>query len=436
MNTVTVEILIILFLISANGVFALSEMAVVSVRKARLLGMIAAGNTKARRALDLSNSPERFLPTVQIGITLVGILAGAVGGATLAKSLGVTLKQVNGLAPYAESISLGIVTLAITYFSLVLGELTPKRLALRNPEQIAIITAPLLDVLSVLTAPVVRLLSISTEMILRIFGNSSTPEQLVTEEEIKIMIEQGAQTGVFEPTEQDMISRIFRLGDRKVNALITPRTEIVWLDLSDPLDVSLEKVMNSAYSRFPVAVDDLDKVEGFLYAKDLLSQCVSSTGLDLRRLLRPAFFVPENMSAFGVMEEFRRQNTKSVLVIDEYGGVQGLVTLNDILEAIVGDFPEADEEQLPEVIQREDGSWLVDGLMLMDEFCDTFRLSHLPREDEGHYQTLGGFTMKYLERIPRAGDHFEWGGLRFEVVDMDGMRVDKVLVSNSPPVVK
>ncbi len=287
--------------------------------------------------------------------------------------------------------------------------------------------APML-LLSRLTSPLVRLLSISSNLVLRLLGAKPSDEPPVTEEEIKVMIEQGTQAGVFAEAEQDMVQAVFRLADRRVGTLMTPRTDVVWLDLDDTLEENQRKLFGSAHSRFPVAEGSLDHVVGVVLAKDLLSSCITGRTLDLREVLLSPMFVPESMPALHVLEQFRKSRIHTALVIDEYGGFQGLVTLFDILESIVGEIPDAGDTRDLEVTQREDGTWLVDGMLPVDELKEIFHLSTLPGEERGYYQTVGGFVMTSLGRIPVASDHFVWAGLRFEVVDMDGLRVDKILI--------
>jgi putative hemolysin len=431
MNIVTLEIILILILIITNGIFSLSEMAVISARKTRLQERIQKGDQRAKVALDLANSPSRFLSTVQIGITLVGILAGALGGATIANLMAEKISQIKFLAPYSEIISISIVVMVITYLSLVFGELVPKRLAMNSPEKIASRMAPSMRTISKIVSPVVSLLSRSTEGVLRILGLKGTSEQPVTEEEIKLLIEQGAKTGVFELSEQEMVNRVFRLGDRKVNALMTPRPEIIWLDINEPIKKIQETILSSGHSCFPVAQDNLDNLLGIVLAKDLLSQSLSGSPFDIKSIMLPAKFVPEGTPALEVLERFKETRSHVALVIDEYGGLQGLVTTSDILSAVVGEIPLPDEKEEAEIVQRADGSWLVDGKLQIDEFKDLFKMNKLPLEEEGNYQTMGGFVMTFLGRIPSVGDNFEWENFQFEVVDMDGRRVDKVLVTLS-----
>jgi len=428
MSPVALEILFIVLLVLVNGIFAMSEMAVVSARKARLQQRTDEGNSGARAALELANSPNQFLSTIQIGITLIGILAGAFGGATIAEELAKRLSRIHPIAPYSEAIGVGVVVIGITYFSLVIGELAPKRLALSNAERIASVVAPSMQVLSKIASPVVSLLSLSTETVLRIVGVRLPSELPVTEEEIKLMIKQGTQVGVFEPTEQEMIERVFHLDDRSISALMTPRPEVVWLDVGDPFEDICSTITARGHSSFPVAQDSLDNVLGVVQARDLLTQSLSGQSVDVKAVMRPALFVPESMSALEVLERFKEARSHIALVIDEYGGFQGLVTINDILEAIVGAIPLADETVEMKAVQREDGSWLLDGRLLVEEFKELLQIEKLLSEEAGRYQTLGGFVMDFLGRIPSTGDYFELGGLRFEIVDMDRHRVDKVLV--------
>ena len=428
MSSITLEILLLVLLIVANGIFSMSEMAIISSRKARLQNMANQGNKKARVALDLAESPNRFLSTVQVGITLIGILAGAFGGATISEKLAEYLDQVPLLAPYSKGLSFGIVVMAITYLSLIVGELVPKRLALNNPEVIAASVAMPMKAIAAFASPVVHLLSASTDLVLRIIGIGPSTEPQVTEEEIKVLIEQGTEAGMFEEAEQDMVERVFRLGDRPVSALMTPRPDIVWLDLEDSPEENRKKMMDSANSRFPVCQGGLDNVLGIMPVTDLLARSLSGEALDLTVSLRQPIFVPESTRGLKVLELFKQTGIHMALVVDEYGVIQGLVTLNDILVEIVGDVPSADELDNPQAVQREDGSWLLDGMLSVDEFFKIFAVNDFQGEHRGSYQTLGGFVITHLGRIPNAADHFEWDGMRFEVMDMDGNRVDKVLV--------
>jgi putative hemolysin len=429
MPVAVTQITIVLLLIIANGLFAMSEMAIVSARKARLRQRAEEGDHKARAALELAETPNRFLSTAQIGITLIGILAGAFGGATLAEELGAYLGRIPPLKPYGEVIGLVIVVLATTYLSLVIGELVPKRLALNNPERIAAAIAAPMRALSVIAYPAVRLLSLSTELVLRILGIRPSAEPPITEEEIKLLLEQGTEAGVFQEVEQDMVESVLLLDERRAAGLMTPRPEVIWLDIEDSLDEVRRKMIASPYSRFPVCQGSLDNVLGEVEARDLLARSLCGEAFDLKSLLQKPLYVPETMPALKVLEAFKKSGTQMALVIDEYGSIQGLVTLKDILEAIVGDIPSAEELAEPQVVQREDGSWLLDGMLPVEELKELLGIGELPGEEQGLYQTTAGFVMTQLGRIPAAAEHFEWGGLRFEVMDMDGNRVDKVLVT-------
>ncbi|RPJ23960.1 MAG: HlyC/CorC family transporter [Chloroflexi bacterium] len=424
---ITSEILIILSIILINAVFVLSEMSVASSRKARLQQRVNEGDKRANTVLHLLENPNLFLATVQIGITLVGVFVGAVGGATLSEPLSSLLAGVPWLANYADSVALGIVVLAITFVSIVLGELVPKRIALHNPERIAsALAAPMIGV-SKLFKPFVWLLGRITDFVLKIMGVEPGTEPPVTEEEIQLLIDQGTQAGVFEESEHDMVEGVFSLADQRVYSLMTPRPDIVWLDIDDSLEEIREKIAGCSLSRFPVRQGSLDVIVGIVKARDLLVPSLNDEPIVLKDLLKPAFFVPETMLASKALEILKEKGTDVLLVIDEFGALQGLLTINDILEEIVG----AMELEEPQATQRQDGSWLLDGMLEIDEFKEIFELPPLPHESE--YETLSGFIMMSLGRVPQPTDRFEWHGLNFEVMDMDGRRVDKVLVTTLPP---
>jgi magnesium and cobalt exporter, CNNM family len=433
MSSVGYDLLFIVLLILANGLFAMSEMALISARKARLEREATFGIRGARIALELANAPANFLSTVQVGITLVGILAGAFGGATVAEKISEKLKGIPWTAPYSQAIGIGVVVVGIAYLSLIIGELVPKRLALNHAERIAIVVSRPMQFLSKVASPVVRLLNVSTDLVLRLLGIRPSAEPPVTEEEVKILIDQGTRAGVFEQAEKEIVDRVFRLSDQRVGALMTPRTDIVWLDVNDTTENIIREVTTSGYSRFPVGQDSLDNVLGTVRTKDLLAQYVAGQQLDLKGALRPPLFAPETMRAMKMLESFKVSARHIALVIDEYGGVQGLVTHHNVLEAIVGDIALVTNPAERQAVQREDGSWLIDGMLTLDEFKPIFQLTQLPGEEQGDYHTMGGFVMSQIGRIPVEGDHFEIGGLRFEVVDMDERRVDKLLVARVGP---
>lgn len=416
------ELATILLLTVLNGILAMAEIAVVSARKVRLQQLEEAGNKRARRALQLANDQNRFLSTVQIGITLVGVLLGAIAGATIAEELSALLAKVDVLRPISDGLGLAIVVLITTYLSLVIGELVPKRLGLQNPERIAMLVAEPMHWLSVITSPFVGLLSLSTNGVLRLLNVRDSGEPPVTEAEIEALIEQGIQAGVFDQSEQDMVSSVFSMGDRRLSTLMTPRTEIEWLDLDDPLETNLRKISSSRHSRFPMGRGSLDQVVGVLRVKDLLNFVLAQQPIALESCTQEALYIPESLNASDALERFRQSGKHIALVIGEYGGIEGLVTLNSLISEIVGVTDE------PEAVQRDDGSWLLDGLLPIEEFKTHLSLKMLPGEEEGRYDTLGGFVMAQLGHIPKAADHFERDGFRFEVMDMDGKRVDKVLV--------
>lgn len=421
------EFLIIFALILFNGLFAMSEIAVVSSRRSKLQQRADGGDTRARAVLELIESPSRFLSTVQVGITLISILAGAYGGTTVAKGLEPLIGVLPWLAPYKTEIAFALVVLAITYLSLVVGELAPKRLAMRSPERIASLVALPVRYIAVFLAPLVWLLTHSTDALLKLFGRPGAHEPPVTEEEIRVLMHEGTRAGVFEEAEQDIVHSVLSLGDRQVDSLMTPRPDVVWLDLEDTIEETQRKITESPHARFPVAEGSLDTVKGVVRARDLVLLGGKLTKEALTALLQPPLYVPGNLSAFQLLEQFKKSRTHMALVIDEYGGLQGIVTLHDILEAILGDLPGAEAEEEPWVLKREDGSYLIDGALPIEEFKELFELNRLPEEEK--YRTLGGLVLAELGRIPTAGESFTFEGLTIEVVDMDANRIDKVLVS-------
>lgn len=431
MVSITIEILMILFLILLNGLLAMSEFAVVTARKNRLQERANRGDRGASAALELAREPTDFLASVQIGITLVGVLAGAFGGATVAQALAARLANIKMLASYSQAIALALVVVLITFFTLVFGELTPKRLALIRPESLAAALARPMRLFARITAPLAWLLSAATDLVLRILRAEEPDEPLVTEDDLKVLISQATRAGVILEAEKNLVSGVFRLGDRRAGMLITPRTEIEWLDLDQPLEQNLRIVTNSQHSRFPVGCGSLDDVQGVVLAKDLLRICLSGAPIDLQEVLIPPIFVPENAPALQVLEVFKTAQPPIVMVIDEYGGLQGLLTIHDILEAFVGEITSWEALGDPSIYRRSDGSWLVDGRLQIDEFMEAFQISRMRDYDRGHYETVGGFAMVELGKIPVTGDQFDWGEYHFEIVDMDGFRVDKVLIKKA-----
>jgi putative hemolysin len=422
----TPGLIAIAVLLLVNGVLAMAETALLSTRKARLQNEFNKGDARAGIALKLTENPNQFLSVIQIGITTIDLLIGALTGATLAVWIDTKLGPYPALEPYSTLIGLLVGVLPVTYLSLVLGELVPKRLALRDPEGVSSLVAKPMMFFSRVFSPFVRFLSFSTESVLRLLGVKVSNEPPVTEEEIQLLIDQGTQAGVFEESEQDMVEGVFSLGDQRVYSLMTPRPDIVWLDIEDSTEEIRTKIAGSNLSRFPVRQGSLDIIVGVVKARDLLVQTLNNEPIVLKNLLKPAFFVPETMLASRALEILKEKGTDMLLVIDEFGALQGLLTLTDILEEIVGEM-ELDE---PQATQRQDGSWLLDGMLEVDEFKELFNLPPLPHESE--YETLSGFVMMSLGRMPQPTDRFEWHGLNFEVVDMDGRRVDKVLVTTLP----
>jgi putative hemolysin len=440
------ELLIVLLLIVLNGVFAMSEMAIVSSRKVRLEQRAATGDRRARIALDLANNPNELLSTIQIGITLIGIVNGAYGGATISQTVSAGIAQVPGLAPYSGPLGFGLVVSVITYVSLIVGELVPKRLALGNAEQVAVVVAEPMRLLATLARPIVRLLSASNDLVLRLLGSGPSSEAPVTEEEIKILIQQATQAGIFHEAEQELVERVFKVGDARVETLMTPRLDVVWLDTQDPFAETRRTVIESDHDRFPVGRGSLDELVGVVQAKAVLaldgattaSEAPGSTGesgssMRLESLTEPAVFVPETMDALRALEALRQAGTRLAIVVDEYGSTQGIITAGDILAAIVGDFPSARESISPEIVRLGDDAWSVDGMVSIDELQETLGLSGLEPDEPGGYRSLGGFVMTRLGQVPTVGDRLEWAGLRFEVADMDGRRVDRVLVQPVAP---
>lgn len=420
------QLLIILLLVLLNGLLAMSEIAVVSARKGRLKEQAEAGDKGAQVALKLAEAPNRFLSTVQIGITLVGVLAGAFGGATVGQQFGMWIAQeVPALAPYSEAIGVGGVVALTTYLSLVLGELVPKRLGIEYPEAIArTIAAPMMR-LSTIMAPIVSVLSASTNGTLKVLGINPNADPSVTEAEVIHMIKEGADEGIFDEGEAGMVQGVFELDERRIAQIMTPRTEIHSLSIHDSLETIKSAMLNTPHSLYPVTDGNIDGVVGILKARDLLHPLLNDTPINLGDLVHPPLFIPEVAVASTALELFKSSGTHIAMVIGEHGGVEGLLTINDILEEIVGDI-DADE---PIVVQREDGSWLLDGTMPLTRFEEFLpQALQLPANESGRYSTLAGFVMARLGRFPAIADRFEYGDLIFEVVDMDGSRVDRILV--------
>ncbi|MDY0013776.1 MAG: hemolysin family protein [Rhodocyclaceae bacterium] len=431
------DIVLILFLIVLNGLFAMSEIAVVSARKARLQNLAENGSPGAEAALTLHQEPSNFLSTIQVGITTVGILSGAVGERTLADPFGEWLAQVPVLAPYAKGFAFTVVVIGLTYFSVVVGELVPKRVGLLAPEGIASLVARPMIWLSRLGKPLVWLLSSSSDLLLRLLGAKRKDEPPVTDEEIKVLMEQGAEAGVFHESEQEIVSNVLRLDEQRIRAIMTPRKDMFAIDLDDEEAEIRQRVAESPYHRVVVCRDGVDNVVGVLQTGDLLKRAITGQSLgaaDVESALKPPLYVPETVTTTQLLENFRQSRMQFALIVDEYGELQGLVTLTDVLTSIVGeiDIPSALEEQ--DIAQREDGSWLIDGGVSVERFKSVLDIDdELPDEDENEFNTIGGFVMHTLGRIPAVTDRFDCLGWSFEVVDMDRTRVDKVMVSRLSP---
>jgi putative hemolysin len=422
-----VAIAIVLLLTVINGVLAMSEMAIVSSRKARLDGLAKRANAGARVALELAADPTRFLSTVQIGITLVGIFAGAYGGAALAEPLGTWLDQFVWIAPYGEEVAIAIVVMLITYLSLVVGELVPKRIALANPERTASFIARPMKVLSHVAAPAVWLLRASTEAVLRLLGLSASRQATVTEDEVRSLIAEGTRAGIFAPQERTMIEGVLRLADRSVRAIMTQRPDVVWIDRLAGRDEVAAMVEASTHTRFLVCEGSIDRAVGLISTRDLLRGALRGEAIEVATLMKSTLFVADQTPVLKLIELFRRQGMRIAVVVDEYGATQGIVTATDVLEGIAGALPDRDDRAEPMIVQRPDGSWLVDGMMPIDEFEDICGLAGI--RDEGDFETVAGFIIFKLGRLPNAGDRVERGNVTLEVVDMDGRRIDKVLVT-------
>ena len=427
------DVVFLLTLITFNGLFAMSEIAVVSSRRARLMQMAQAGRTGAARALTLASEPTRFLSTVQVGITSIGILSGAIGEATVASRLREMFETVPLLAPYANAIALTIMVLGLTYVSLIVGELVPKRLALTRPEVIASLIARPMQWLAVVTRPIVYLLSASTDAVLRLLRIRASSEPAVTLEEIKVLMEQGTQEGVFEPGERELVSNVLNLDERAVGAILTPRADVIYIDLEDSLDENREKLRAHPHSVLPVCQGGLDHVTGFVRSTRVLEQLLSGHTLDMAAVMDAPLFVPRTMSLMSLLEHFKRTHLPVALVVDEFGGVDGIVSLTDVVSAIVGTLPDGLDGD-PSIVRREDGSWLFDGALEIDLVRRTIGAPRLGEDTEPqHYHTLGGLAMATLGRVPITGDTFTRDGYRFEIMDMDGNRVDRVLIAATIP---
>jgi putative hemolysin len=419
------EVLVVLCLILINGFLAMSELAVVSSRRARLERMAEEGKRGARAALSLIDEPTRFLSTVQVGITLVGVLAGAYSGATLAEPLSMMLRD--DMGTYAYPVALAVVVAGITYLSLVVGELVPKRIAFNDPEAVAARVAPTMSALSVAGAPIVWLLRASTEAVVGLLRIPDKPESTVTEDEVRRMIAEGTRTGVFHTAERDLIHGVLHIADRTVRSVMTPRVEVIWIDLDDPPETIRKEIADSGHSRFPAGRKGLDELAGIIHTKYLFDQLARTGRFELQDSLSEPLIVHEATPVLRILEMFRENPVHMAIVVDEYGVVEGIVTPTDILTAIAGDLPEdvADLEEAA-AVRREDGTWLMDGMIGIHEAERLLGRKDMREEED--FETLAGFVLARFGQIPQTGDRFEWDGLRFEIVDMDGRRIDRILV--------
>lgn len=430
LDSLSVSIIIILILIIANGIFSMTEIAIVTSRNARLEKLEEDGDKRAKYALKLAENPNQLLSTIQIGITLIGVITGAFGGATIAKQLSVYVDDISFLKPYSYHFSLILVIGLTTYLSLIIGELVPKRLGMSNPEKIALIVAKPMYFFAKIGKPLIWLLSKSTEFVLKIFGVKANQQPDVTEEEITQLIEQGVYSGVVEEIEQDMVEQIFYLGEKRLGDILTPRTQIVWIDIEKPFEENIRKMSESNHSRFPVGKGTLDNFLGIIHTKDVFAKLSEKQTFDLSECIKDTIVLPEPMKVFQALEALKKSGQHEAIVIDEYGGIEGYVTIYDFMENIVGDLPQSEDEEEPQIIQRTENTWLADGLISIDQFRRFFDLEDEPRLRGGNnFHTLGGFITMSLGDIPKIKDTVEIDDLILEVVDMDHVRVDKVLIT-------
>lgn len=417
------EIFIIIGLILLNGILSMSEIALVSARKARLELDAKRGNKSAQTALKLAGEPDRFLSTIQIGITLIGILTGLYSGEAFAYNLAEVVRHVPVLEPYALGVSKTIIVIIVTYLTLIMGELVPKRIGMGYAERVSMLVAKPMYFLSKLALPFVWLLSKSTSLVIKITGIKANEENKVTEEEIKAIVKEGFDGGEVQEVEQDIVERVFNLGDRNVGSIMTHRSDLVWLDVTDSIEKIREKVQENLFNIYPVASEKFDNIKGVVYLKDLFGR-IDEPDFSLEEVIRPAQYLPENQSVYNALEQFKEARVKYGIVTDEFGGIQGIVTLKDIMEGLIGQVPEVGEEA--EIVQRADGSWLVDGQYNFYDFLEYFDMENLYAEHD--YNTLSGLILEILERVPKTGETLTWLTFEFEIVDMDGARIDKVLV--------
>lgn len=420
-----IEIFILFGLILLNGLFVIAEISLVSARKSRLEAWANKGNSNARTALQLAENPEVFLSAAQIGITLIAILTGVYSGEKFSGYLKPFFEQFEFTKLYAQSIATAIIVIIVTFLSIVLGELIPKRLGLLRSEKIAVLVARPMKLFAQFTHPIVWLLNIFPKLFFTLFNIKIASDSQVTEEEIKAIISEGTEAGTIEEAEQEIIERVFHLGDRNITSLMTHRNDIIWFDVNDNENSIKEKIISEPHSIYPICEGDLDVIKGIVSIKDMY---VTDDSILFKDIMRPALFVPENNSAYQLLEKFKQQRMHCAFIVDEYGSLQGMITLNDILEAIVGDMPEPHIDEY-EIVQREDGTYLVDAQIPFYNFLSRFEKTEWMNEGEQEFDTMAGFILHELERIPHAGETFEWKEFKFEIIDMDGHRIDKVLVT-------
>ena len=422
-----VQIIILLVLIIVNGLFVMSEIALVSARKGRLESLANKGDAKAKAALHLTENPEKFLSTAQIGITLISILTGVYSGEKFSEQLTPYIEKIELLKPYAPTVSIVLIVILVTFLSIILGELVPKRLGMLRAEKIARMVAGPMNILSAVAYPIVWMLNRISNLIFKIFNIKPASDSAVTEEEIKAMITEGSEHGTIEEEEKEIIERVFHLGDRKITALMTHRTEIVWFDTEDTVQTIIDKSDQIIYSTYPVCEKTVDDIKGIIYIKDLLKADVQTK---LKDLAKEALFVPENNSPYRLLEKIKTTKIHSCFIVNEYGPLEGMITLNDILEAIVGDVPQTGQEEY-EITERSDGTYLVDAQITFYDFLSRFEKTEWMNEGEHQFDTLAGFVLHELKRIPVTGETFQWRDFHFEIIDMDGQRIDKLLVKIS-----
>lgn len=430
MDSYLLELTVLLLLIFANGFFSMAEFAIISSKESRLHDMKDAGSAHASLVLELLENPGRFLSAIQVGITLIATLTGAFGGVTMSAPLAAILDTYPLLQPYSTELALTLVVLTVTYFSLIIGELAPKKIALQHSEEIAVAIARIIDIICKASAPIIHLINGSTNLILKIIGIKPAEKPLVSDEEVMLMLKQGAKKGIFESVEYDMVSRIFRMSDKRASAMMTPKSEIEWLDLHSNEEEIIAKMQASGRSRFPVAEGSLDNIKGVVRSLDLVSKQLMQPGSlkdTIFKAMKAPLFVPESVPAFQVLELFKENRAHLALVVDEQGSVQGAISLTDVLESIVGDIPADDLEGNRKITRRSQRTWIIDGLLPVDEFIQEFDLEQFPANDQ-LYDTMGGFMMARLEKVPSVMDSVEWNNILFKVIKMNRQRVDKILV--------